>query len=148
MGDKITKYAGRLLEAEKTTAAIAPLTEEDSNFTVEDAYRVQLANIREKVKNGRVITGKKVGLTSKAMQDLLGVNEPDYGHLLDDMVVENGGTVSMSRLLQPKIEAEIAFILKEDLTGGDVSVIDVLKATDYIVPALEIVDSRIKDWKI
>lgn len=148
MGDKITKYAGRLLEAEKTTTAIAPLTEEDSNFTVEDAYRVQLANIREKVKNGRVITGKKVGLTSKAMQDLLGVNEPDYGHLLDDMVVENGGTVSMSRLLQPKIEAEIAFILKEDLTGGDVSVIDVLKATDYIVPALEIVDSRIRNWKI
>lgn len=91
---------------------------------------------------------KKIGLTSLAMQKLLGVDEPDYGHLLDYMVVENGGSISMKKVLQPRVEAEIAFILKKELKGPNVTALDVILATDYIVPALEIVDSRIKDWKI
>ena len=82
------------------------------------------------------------------MQNLLGVGEPDYGHLLDSMVVENGGRISIEDVLQPKVEAEIAFILKKELRGPNVTTLDVLQATDYVVPALEIVDSRVKDWKI
>jgi 2-keto-4-pentenoate hydratase len=82
------------------------------------------------------------------MQKLLGVDQPDYGHLLDGMVVENGGSISWNRVLQPRVEAEIAFILKKDLAGPRVTVMDVLQATDYVLPALEIVDSRVADWKI
>lgn len=148
MINKINEYAQLLLEAEKTKNGIEPLTEQESGLTVEEAYYVQLANIKYKVNAGRKITGKKIGLTSKAMQNLLGVDEPDYGHLLDDMAVENGGAISVGDMLKPRVEAEIAFVLKEDLTGGKVTVLDVLKATDYVVPALEIVDSRIRDWKI
>jgi 2-keto-4-pentenoate hydratase len=82
------------------------------------------------------------------MQTLLGVNEPDYGHLLDGMILENHGILSWQKVCQPKVEAEIAFVLKKDLTGPNVTEVDVLLATDYIVPALEIVDSRIRDWDI
>lgn len=146
--NKISEYAKLLLQAEKTKNGVEPLTERASGLTVEEAYDVQLENIKHKVNAGRKITGKKIGLTSKAMQNLLGVDEPDYGHLLDDMAVENGGEISVGDLLKPRVEAEIAFVLKEDLTGGKVTVLDVLKATDYVVPALEIVDSRIRDWKI
>lgn len=145
---KNVDFAVLLLEAEQTKKGIAPLTERNPDLSVEQAYKIQLKNINKKVKAGRKVTGKKIGLTSKAMQNLLGVNEPDYGHLLDDMVVENYDSVSVSKLLQPKVEAELAFILKEDLTGGNVTTIDVLRATDYIVPAIEIVDSRVRDWNI
>jgi 2-keto-4-pentenoate hydratase len=82
------------------------------------------------------------------MQKLLGVDQPDYGHLLDSMVIENGAEISLKKVLQPKVEAEIAFVLKKDLKGPNVTVMDVLQAVDYVVPALEIVDSRVADWKI
>ncbi|MFC0295939.1 MULTISPECIES: 2-keto-4-pentenoate hydratase [Geobacillus] len=137
-----------LLAAERERRPLSPLTTLDSALTVYDAYQIQLRTIEQKVKEGRRIVGKKIGLTSKAMQQLLGVDQPDYGHLLDDMAVENGGVVSWEQVLQPKVEAEIAFVLKRDLVGPRVTVIDVLLATDYIVPALEIVDSRIADWNI
>jgi len=145
---KIIEYAKLLLEAEQTRIGTDPLTAKKTGLTVEEAYHVQLENINKKIDDGRIVTGKKIGLTSEAMQDLLGVDEPDYGHLLDDMVVENGGAISLSGLLQPKVEAEIAFVLKDNLTGGNITVLDVLKATDYIVPSLEIVDSRVSNWKI
>ncbi len=145
---KIVDYAALLLEAEETKQGIAPLRESDPKLTVEEAYNIQLENMNKKLKAGRKVIGKKIGLTSKAMQNLLGVDEPDYGHLLDNMVVENNDSISIRTLLQPKVEAEIAFILKEDLSGGKVTVLDVLRATDYIVPAIEIVDSRVKDWNI
>ena len=83
------------------------------DLSVDDAYQIQLYTIEKNVKSGRHITGKKIGLTSKAMQDLLGVGEPDYGHLLDNMQIENGGVISFKHVLQPKVEGEIAFILKE-----------------------------------
>ncbi|PLR87795.1 MULTISPECIES: 2-keto-4-pentenoate hydratase [Bacillus] len=148
MASKTNQFAGQLAEAEINKTGITPLTSQDPELTITEAYHIQLENIQKKVAQGNRIVGKKIGLTSVAMQKLLGVDEPDYGHLLDSMAVEHQGTISIEQVLQPKVEAEIAFILKKELTGPNVTTLDVLQATDYIVPALEIVDSRIKDWKI
>lgn len=145
---KIEEFAKLLAEAESTRVGISPLTSIDSELKVKEAYYVQLENIKKKVEQGQKIIGKKIGLTSLAMQNLLGVDEPDYGHLLDSMVVENGGFISFDKVIQPKVEAEIAFILKKELRGPNLTALDVLQATECIVPALEIVDSRVKDWKI
>lgn len=141
-------YANKLLQAEKERVGTVALTEEDPNFSTKDAYAVQLEIIKQKQHLGQQIVGKKIGLTSVAMQKLLGVSEPDYGHLLDDMVVENGSEISFDRVMQPKVEGEIAFVLNKELKGPNVTALEVLQATDYILPALEIVDSRVKDWKI
>lgn len=146
--EKIVQLSRHLSQAEVQRRGVAPLTELEPNLAIEDAYQVQLLTIHNKVDSGQHIVGKKIGLTSLAMQKLLGVDEPDYGHLLDQMVVENGDAISADRVLQPKVEAEIAFILKKDLAGPRVTALDVLQATDYVLPALEIVDSRIADWKI
>lgn len=148
MNQTIEKIADTLLEAEKSKKAVPPITDQYENLDVSDAYHVQLEVLKRKLSLGRTIIGKKVGLTSVAMQKMLGVDEPDYGHLLDDMKVENGGTVKVSNLLSPKIEAEIGFVLAEDLAGPNVTFLDVLMATKYVVPTLEIIDSRIADWKI
>jgi 2-keto-4-pentenoate hydratase len=148
MTDKWIKHAAHLEQATEQGQGVEPLTALDPELTVQDAYQVQLINIDKKVKAGSVIVGKKIGLTSLAMQQLLKVDQPDYGHLLDEMVVENGGTIPFSRVLQPRVEAEIAFVLKQDLIGPNVTALDVLLATDYVLPALEIVDSRVADWKI
>lgn len=148
VASKFKAFAKQLLEAEEKLIGTSPLTEEDPNLTVDEAYSIQLENIKQKTAEGQKVVGKKIGLTSKAMQDLLGVDEPDYGHLLDSMVVENGSAVPKNKVLQPRVEGEIAFILKEDLKGPNVTTLDVLKATDYILPAIEVVDSRVKDWKI
>lgn len=145
---KYKQYAEMLAEAETTKVGATALTTVDPDLTVADAYQIQLETIGSKVEQGQRIVGKKIGLTSLAMQKLLGVDEPDYGHLLDSMVVENGDAVPAGHLLQPKVEAEIAFILKKELRGPNVTALDVLQATEYVVPALEIVDSRVKDWKI
>lgn len=146
--EKTTAFADHLSKAEETGQGVKPLTELDASLTVEEAYHVQLKTIERKVNGGQRVVGKKIGLTSLAMQKLLGVDQPDYGHLLDSMVIDNGGRVSSDKVLQPKVEAEIAFILKSDLIGPKVTATDVLLATDYVLPALEIVDSRIADWKI
>ncbi|MBS4213896.1 MULTISPECIES: 2-keto-4-pentenoate hydratase [Neobacillus] len=138
----------QLKQAEESKKSIAPLTELYPDLTIDEAYQVQLQMIGEKVQAGQKIVGKKIGLTSVAMQQLLGVDQPDYGHLLDTMEVSNQGTITLNDLFQPKVEGEIAFILNKDLTGPNVTVEDVLAATAYIAPALEIVDSRITDWKI
>ncbi|MGG3681794.1 2-keto-4-pentenoate hydratase [Aeribacillus sp. FSL K6-3256] len=146
--EKVIQFADCLMEAEKNRKAVEPLTSLDQEITVETAYKVQLVNIQRKANTGQRIVGKKIGLTSLAMQKLLGVNEPDYGHLLDEMKVENRGALPYEKVLQPKVEAEIAFVLKKDLIGPRVTELDVLQATDYIASALEIVDSRIADWNI
>ncbi|GMO01253.1 fumarylacetoacetate hydrolase family protein [Parageobacillus thermoglucosidasius] len=146
--EKVIQWANHLIEAEKNRKGVEPLTALDPGITVAAAYQVQLVNIQRKMDAGQRIVGKKIGLTSLAMQKLLGVNEPDYGHLLDEMMVENGRKLPYEKVLQPKVEAEIAFVLKKDLTGPRVTELDVLQATDYIVPALEIVDSRIAGWNI
>jgi 2-keto-4-pentenoate hydratase len=148
MNTTIEKIADTLLEAEKSKKAASPITQQYTDLNVTDAYNVQLEVLRRKLGEGRTVIGKKVGLTSAAMQKMLGVDEPDYGHLLDDMKIANGGKVKVSNLLSPKIEAEIGFVLGEDLQGPNVTFLDVLMATKYVVPTLEIIDSRIADWKI
>jgi 2-keto-4-pentenoate hydratase len=145
---RTSQLAKHLASAWVNREGVQPVTAINPELTIDEAYQIQLATINDAIQNGQKVTGKKIGLTSKAMQELLGVDEPDYGHLLDQMEVENGGTISPGQVLQPKVEGEIAFILREDLVGPNVTSIDVLKATDVIVPAIEVVDSRVKDWKI
>jgi 2-keto-4-pentenoate hydratase len=140
--------ADELLEAERTKQGIAPITERYADLDVTDAYEIQLEVLRRKLAEGRQVIGKKVGLTSAAMQKMLGVDEPDYGHLLDDMQVADGEVVDVSSMLSPKVEAEIGFVLSKDLVGPNVTYLDVLMATKYLVPTIEIIDSRIADWKI
>jgi 2-keto-4-pentenoate hydratase len=140
--------AEMLLAAEKTRMPIAPLTESDRGITVDEAYRVQLRMMEVKKSNGQVVVGKKIGITSRAMQAMLGVNEPDYGHILDGMVVAEGEMIRTVDLIQPRIEGEIAFILKENLQGPGVTLADVIRCSEGVIPALEVIDSRIMDWKI
>ncbi|MBZ5751551.1 2-keto-4-pentenoate hydratase [Metabacillus rhizolycopersici] len=146
--DRENQAYEHLLQAEVEKKTVKPLTDLYPDMTVDEAYQVQLKAIDQKVKDGQRIVGKKIGLTSLAMQELLGVDQPDYGHLLDSMEVSNNGVITMNRVFQPKVEAEIAFVLHKDLKGPSVTIEDVLDATEYIVPALEIVDSRIVDWRI
>jgi len=150
VGEKVNiqEVASNLLDAERTKVAINPLTKIYPEITVDEAYSIQLEQIRQKVDKGAIIVGKKIGATSKAIQDMFHVNQPDYGHLLDDMMYVDGETIPLDRFLQPKIECEIAFKLKKDLRGPGVTILDVLDATEYIVPAIEVIDSRIKDWQI
>lgn len=144
----IATLSERLLAAEASCTPLDPLTVSTPGFDVERAYQVQLASVRTRVGKGRRVIGKKIGLTSKAMQDLLGVREPDYGHLLDDMLLLEGEPCPRSALLLPKVEGEVAFVLKSRLRGPGVNVPDVLRATEGVMASLEIVDSRIRDWKI
>src|SRR5579875_2317865 len=145
--DFVSTCASKLLEAQAKRIPTLPFTEEYPDFSVDSAYKVQLLNVKRKLDTGDRLVGHKIGLTSKPMQEMLGVNEPDYGHLFASMWYDTGATIDYP-LLQPKVEPEIAFVLKEDLAGPDVSLHDVLRATDYVVPAIEVIDSRIADWKI
>ncbi len=140
--------ASALLTAYDTGEPIAPLTATYDGMTLDDAYAVQLAQIEAFLARGRIVQGHKVGLTSAAMQNLLGVREPDYGHLLDDFFHLEHVPIPMGRFLQPRIEPEIGFVLGRSLRGPGVTVPEALAAIDFVVPALEIVDSRIRDWKI
>lgn len=146
--EQIAALAEKLYRADQKKEPISPLTEAAPDLSPEDAYRIQLEWVRLQQQAGRRIVGKKIGLTSKAMQQMLGVTEPDYGHLFDHMVLSDQDIMRTEELLQPKIEAEVAFILKRDLKGPGVTVADVLSATRYVVPSIEIIDSRIADWKI
>jgi len=148
MSIKLLNYARELFEAEETTSEIKPLTERDKDLDVKDAYQIQLETVKLKTDQGKKVIGKKVGLTSKAMQEMLKVDEPDYGHLFDDMEVKNGDVIDTKTMIAPRVEAEIGFILSEDLVGPNITFLDVIMATDYVVPTLEIIDSRIEDWKI
>ncbi|MFC4298908.1 MAG: 2-oxopent-4-enoate hydratase [Castellaniella sp.] len=128
--------------------AIDPLTSRHPDISIEDAYHVQQRMVGRRLDAGARVVGKKIGVTSQAVMDMLGVYQPDFGYLLSDMVVAPGEAVSMSGLIQPKAEGEIAFILKKDLRGPGVTVSDVLAATEAVTVCFEIVDSRIRDWKI
>lgn len=142
------EIAKKLLASEESRIAIDPLSLEYKNMNQEDAYRIQLEGVKIKQEGGCKIIGKKVGLTSKGMQQLLGVHEPDYGHLYDNMLILEGQPCDSSELIAPKVEGELAFILKESLKGPGVTIADVFRATEGVIPAFEIVDSRIRDWKI
>jgi len=145
---RMKALAEMLLAAEMSRKPIAPLTESDRGITVDEAYRIQLRIMEVKKSNGQVVVGKKIGITSRAMQVMLGVNEPDYGHILDGMVVAEGEMIRAAELIQPRIEGEIAFILNEDLRGPGVTLTDVIRCSEGVIPALEVIDSRIMDWKI
>ncbi len=140
--------ASRLLTAYRTHEPIDPLISTYEDMTVEDSYAVQLLQIDELLAAGRTVRGHKVGLTSVAMQKLLGVNEPDYGHLLDDFFYLEHMPIPTERFLQPRVEPEVAFVLKKALRGPGVTVHEAMAAVDFVLPALELVDSRIRDWKI
>ncbi len=141
------QWAEALLQAESTRVPIPPLTESNPELTIEQAYAIQQLVVAYKTRRGRTIVGHKVGLTSDAMQKMLGVNQPDFGHLLDHMRYRAGATIDFP-LIQPRVEPEIAFVLKRDLLGPGVTWDAVMAATDYVVPALEVIDSRIRDWRI
>ena len=140
--DQITVAAARLVTAEKTRVQMGLLSLEFPQMTMDDAYAVQAAFVAARHAEGRRTIGWKIGLTSKAMQSALNITTPDSGVLMDDMAFEDGATIPADRFIQPRIEAELAFILKSPL-AGPVSVTDVMNATDYILPALEILDTRI-----
>lgn len=140
-------WAESLLRAEKERVAIAPLSSQDPQLTVENAYAVQELVVQEKIRQGHTVVGHKVGLTSAPMQAMFGVNEPDFGHLLSDMRYESGSTIDFP-LLQPKVEPEIAFVLKRDLLGPGITWQDVMSATECVTAALEVIDSRIENWGI
>ncbi|MGO1501731.1 MAG: fumarylacetoacetate hydrolase family protein [Marinobacter sp.] len=149
--DNVIKALGdELFEALQSGTSLAPLTERYTDITVEQAYQISLQFLQRREVAGQKLIGKKIGVTSKAVQDMLNVHQPDFGFLTDAMSVPDGSDVSMEehRLVQPRAEGEIAFILATDLTGPGVTASDVLAATEYVVPCFEIVDSRIRDWKI
>ncbi len=143
-------YGAELFSALRNRRVVPPLIARDPSLTIDDAYKISLDFLARRKAEGEVIVGKKIGVTSKAVQDMLGVHQPDFGFLTDFMTVENDSTVYLADngLIQPRAEAEIAFILKSDLTGPGVTDADVLAATEFIAPCFEIVDSRIRDWKI
>lgn len=127
---------------------IRPLTERYPGLDVADAYAIQQVNLNRRLQAGRTLVGHKIGLTSEPMQTLLGVDQPDFGYILDDMVLDNGGDVSISRFCAPRVEPEVAFLLRAPLRGPGVTVDDVHAATEAVAVALEIVDSRIVDWRL
>ncbi|MEC3862500.1 2-oxo-hepta-3-ene-1,7-dioic acid hydratase [Mesobacterium sp. TK19101] len=135
--------AKALLQAEQTRHQIGLLSLQYPGMTMDDAYAVQTALMAAKLAQGRRVIGWKIGLTSRAMQDALKIDTPDSGVLFDDMVFENNGIVPRGRFIQPRVEAEIAFVMKVPI-DGDVTRDDVLAATDYVAPSLEILDTRIK----
>src|SRR3954471_23334014 len=141
--DQIARAAEALDTAERTRTQIGILSLQFPGMTMDDAYAVQAAWMARKKAAGRTQIGWKIGLTSKAMQYALNIDIPDSGLLFDDMMFEDGATIPPDRFIQPRIEAEIAFVLKAPLAGPALTVLDVLNATDYVLPALEILDTRI-----
>jgi 2-oxopent-4-enoate hydratase len=145
----LAKLAEALAHAKETRQPLSPLTEMQPSLSLEGAYVVSEITLTNWLRQGKgKLTGKKIGLTSRAVQKQLGVAEPDFGYLTSDMNVPLGETISRASLLQPKVEGEVAFVLKKDLMGPGLTVADVIRATDFILPCIEVIDSRVKDWKI
>lgn len=153
--DVIEQVANELQKAQQDGAPCPPLAAA-RELTVEEAYEVQRLNIQRRLKGAAAgqaqtahrVVGHKIGITSHAIQSWLKVDQPDFGHLLDTMAVPAGGKVSTEHLLQPRCEGEVAFVLGRDLKGPGITAADVLRATDYVLPSIEIIDSRVADWKI
>ncbi|MBN3787605.1 2-oxopent-4-enoate hydratase [Burkholderia sp. Ac-20353] len=144
----ITTLGDRLYDAMTSRTPIAPLTSQHEDLSVDDAYRIQQRFVARRLDAGETVIGKKIGVTSKAVMDMLGVYQPDFGYLLSGMVYGDGECIALDTLIQPKAEGEIAFVLKRDLLGPGVTNAMVLAATECVMPCFEIVDSRIRDWKI
>ena len=143
------ELAADLAEAERSRVPIAPLTDGNPDIDVVDAYEIQLINIRQRVAEGARVMGHKVGLSSEAMQKMMNVDEPDYGHLLDEMqVLRRPPGARPANYLYPRVEVEVGFILADDLPGAGCTEDDVLAATAAFAPSIELIDTRITDWKI
>ncbi|CAN1547164.1 COG3971 2-keto-4-pentenoate hydratase [Mycobacteriaceae bacterium] len=142
------ELAADLAEAERTRVPMSPLIVAYPDIDVVDAYEIQLINIRQRIAEGAVVVGHKVGLSSEAMQKMMGVDEPDYGHLLADMEVFEDVPVVAAKYLFPRVEVEVGFLLAEDLPGAGCTEDDVLAATAAFAPSIELIDTRIRDWKI
>ncbi|CAG0912090.1 unnamed protein product, partial [Cyprideis torosa] len=140
---EIKQAADMLYQAEKTGVQCGLLSVQYPKITLDEAYAIQAALVAQKRANGARVVGWKIGLTSRAMQQALNITTPDSGVLLDDMVFQSGDTVAKGRFIQPRIEAEIAFVMRAPLRGLDVTRADVIAATDYVSPSLEILDTRI-----
>jgi 2-oxo-hept-3-ene-1,7-dioate hydratase len=136
--------ARSLLQAERSATAITQLDQTYPGMDIEDAYAIQQEAIALRLAAGARLRGHKIGLTSKAMQSSVGIDEPDYGHLLDDMFHNDGDTLDASRYIVPRVEVELAFVLGRPLRGPGVTLVDVLDATDYVMPAMELIDGRSK----
>ncbi|MEZ4287417.1 MAG: fumarylacetoacetate hydrolase family protein [Polyangiales bacterium] len=146
---KIETYGDELYEALRSRKTLAPLTERWSDISIDDAYHVSLRLVERRKQDGEVIIGKKIGVTSLAVQEMLGVYQPDFGYLTDKMLYPNGGSMPISTaLIQPRAEGEIAFKLKSDLNGPGVTNEAVLEATECVMACFEIVDSRVHNWKV
>jgi len=143
---QIQQLAARLDEAERTRTPVRHFSREFPQMTIEDGYAIQRAWVAMKLARGRVARGRKIGLTSRAMQVSSQIDEPDHGVLLDDMFLPEGGDLPLERFLVPRVEVELAFILGRPLRGPGVTLYDVLDATDYVTPAVEIIDARIEQF--
>jgi 2-keto-4-pentenoate hydratase len=146
--NSIGRIADQLQKAEADRKQIAPIVIDLGNGNVDAAYQVQAELTRRRLAASSRLVGRKIGLTSLAVQQQLGVSEPDFGALFSDMEAEHGGQIETGRLIQPRIEAEIALVLDRDLERADTTMAELMRAIVFVAPALEIVDSRIADWKI
>jgi 2-oxopent-4-enoate/cis-2-oxohex-4-enoate hydratase len=144
----IDSLGDELFEALRAGRVVEPLSTRHPDMSIEHAYAVQQRMISRRLASGETVVGKKIGVTSKAVMDMLRVYQPDFGWLLSGMVFDDGCTIERASLIQPKAEGEIAFVLKRRLRGPGVSAAEVLAATECVMPCFEIVDSRIRDWKI
>ena len=142
------ELAAALAQAERSRVAMSPMTDTYADIDVIDAYEIQLLNIRQRVAEGARVVGHKVGLSSEAMQKMMNVDEPDYGHLLDDMQVFEDKPVLTSKYLLPRVEVEVGFVLADDLPGAGCTEDDVLAATAAFAPAIELIDTRITNWQV
>jgi 2-oxo-hept-3-ene-1,7-dioate hydratase len=144
--DTIQTLARQLYDARKNRVPLRHFSKQQPEMTVLDGYAVQRAWVALELADGRVVKGRKIGLTSRAMQQASQINEPDYAPLMDDMFFESGGDIPIHRFIAPRVEVELAFILGKPLQGPGVTLFDVLSATDYVVPAIEIIDARIEQF--
>jgi len=148
MSETIDQLAKQLRDAYQNRQACAPLRDIIGIEDIETAYAIQNINNKLRLDAGARMTGRKIGLTSKAVQKQLGVDQPDFGMLLNTMEVLNGDTIAMSELMQPKVEAEIAFVLGKDLPYHEITTVELLSSIDYALASIEIVGSRIENWNI
>ena len=144
----IESLGSDLYEAWLTRQVVEPLKGRYGSLSIDDSYAIQRVFVESRIRGGASLIGKKIGVTSRAVMRMLEVYQPDFGVLLSDMLFSDGQAIEVQQFIQPKIEGEIAFVLKQDLAGPGVGVAQVLAATECLVPCLEIVDSRIRDWRI
>jgi 2-oxo-hept-3-ene-1,7-dioate hydratase len=144
--DLIRKLAAELNESEKSRVQVEHFSKRHPEMTIEDGYAISRTWVKMKIAEGRVARGHKIGLTSRAMQQASQITEPDFGTLLDDMFIAEGSAIPVSRFIAPRVEVELAFVLKHDLKGPNINTFDVLAATQYVVPAIEIIDARIEQF--